>query len=76
MSVRLPTFKPRELVKLLKRAGFEETYQDSSHLYLQHHESGRTTCVPMHTGDVKRNLTLKILTKDCSLSIADVRRLV
>jgi predicted RNA binding protein YcfA (HicA-like mRNA interferase family) len=46
MSHRLPSFKPRDLVALLKRAGFTEEYQDSSHLYLRHPETRRTTCVP------------------------------
>jgi predicted RNA binding protein YcfA (HicA-like mRNA interferase family) len=36
MSVRLPSFKPRDLAALLKRAGFVETHQDSSHLFLRH----------------------------------------
>ena len=76
MSVRLPSFKPRELVALLKRAGFVEAYQDSSHLYLHHPATDRTTCVPMHLGDVKRNLVHKILFKDCGLTMRDVRKLL
>jgi mRNA interferase HicA len=76
MSVRLPSFKPRELVALLKRAGFEEVYQDYSHLYLRHISNQRTTCVPMHSGDVKRNLARKILLKDCGLTMRDVQKLL
>ena len=76
MSRRLPSFKPRELVALLKRAGFLPPYQDSSHLYLRHPSRGRTTCVPMHPGDVKRNLVHKILFKDCGLGLSEVRRLL
>jgi predicted RNA binding protein YcfA (HicA-like mRNA interferase family) len=76
MSVRLPSFKPRELVSLLKRAGFQEVYQDSSHLYLRHPAIQRTTCVPMHPGDVKRNLVLKILLDDCELTMQEVRKLM
>ena len=76
MSIRLPSFKPRELVALLKRGGFHEVYQDSSHLYLRHPDTGRTTCVPMHPGDVKRNLVRKILLKDCGLTMRDVQSLL
>jgi predicted RNA binding protein YcfA (HicA-like mRNA interferase family) len=76
MSVRLPSFKPRELVALLKRAGFKEVYQDSSHLYLRHSTTARTTCVPMHPGDVKRNLARKILFTDCGLTMREVQKLV
>ena len=75
MSVRLPSFKARELVALVKRAGLSETHQDSSHLYLQAAD-GRTTCVPMHPGDVKRSLVRKILFKDCQLTMTQVQQLL
>jgi predicted RNA binding protein YcfA (HicA-like mRNA interferase family) len=75
MSERLPSFKPRELIALLKRAGFQTVYQDSSYLYLRHPATGRTTCVPIHPGDVKRGLAMKILFKDCGLAMGDVKRL-
>ena len=76
MSIRLPSFKPRELVNLLKRTGYSEVYQDSSHLYLREPTSGRTTCVPMHSGDVKRNLVRKILFKDRGLTMKGVQKLL
>jgi predicted RNA binding protein YcfA (HicA-like mRNA interferase family) len=76
MSIRLPSFKPRELVALLKRAGFQQVHQDSSHLYLRHPTTGRTTCVPMHPGDAKRNLARKILLKDCGLTMQEVQELM
>jgi len=75
MSVRLPSFKPRGLVSLLKRAGFQEIHQDSSHLYLRHPTSGRTKCVPIHSGDVKRNLARNILLKDCGLTVGQIQKL-
>jgi len=75
MSGRLPSFKPRELVALLNRAGFRQVYQDSSHLYLEHSVSRRTTCVPMHTGDLKRGLVHKILLKDCGLTRKEIQKL-
>ncbi|HSV15662.1 MAG TPA: type II toxin-antitoxin system HicA family toxin [Tepidisphaeraceae bacterium] len=76
MSVRLPSFKPRDLIALLKRAGFEQVYQDSSHLYLRHPRTSRATCVPIHSGDVKRNLARKILLNDCALTISEVQKLL
>lgn len=76
MSGRLPSFKPRDLVALLKGAGFQVAYQDSSHLYLRHPASGRTTCVPIHSGDVKRGLVHKILFKDCGLGKDEVQKLL
>jgi predicted RNA binding protein YcfA (HicA-like mRNA interferase family) len=76
MSIRLPSFKPRELIALLRRAGYLEVYQDSSHLYLRHPLTGKTTCVPIHTGDVKRGLVRKILLKDCALTMRDIQKLL
>ncbi len=76
MSVRLPSMRPRDVVALLRRAGFVEVDQDSSHLYMRHASSGRTTCVPMHPGDVKRSLVRKILLKDAGLTVSEVRRLL
>jgi len=75
MSGRLPSFKPRDLMGLLRRAGYQIAYQDSSHLYLRHPGSGRTTCVPMHSGDVKRGLAHKILFKDCGLTMREIQEL-
>lgn len=76
MSIRLPSFKPRQLAAILRKAGFVETYQDSSHLFCRHPQSGRTTCIPIHSGDVKRGLAQKILFKDCAMSMQEVRRLI
>lgn len=76
MSNRLPSFKPRELISLLRRAGFQEVYQDSSHLYLRHPANDKTTCVPIHPGDVKRRLVRKILLKDCALTMKDIQKLL
>jgi predicted RNA binding protein YcfA (HicA-like mRNA interferase family) len=43
--------KAKEVLRKLKRAGFEERRQSGSHLVMRH-EDGRQTYLPMHTGDV------------------------
>jgi predicted RNA binding protein YcfA (HicA-like mRNA interferase family) len=58
---RLPTVTPRQVVRALKRAGFEEHHQRGSHLYLRHPESRRMTSVPMHPGDLPRGTLQAIL---------------
>jgi predicted RNA binding protein YcfA (HicA-like mRNA interferase family) len=58
---RLPSLKPRQLVRALKRAGFLKHHQTGSHLYLRHPESRRMTSVPVHSGDLKRGTTRAIL---------------
>ena len=58
---RLPTVKPRQVVRALKRAGFEKHHQRGSHVYLRHPETGRMTSVPMHPGDLPRGTLRAIL---------------
>lgn len=58
---RVPSVKPRELVKALKKIGFEEHHQKGSHLYLRHPERRQTVSVPIHPGDIPRGLLFAIL---------------
>jgi predicted RNA binding protein YcfA (HicA-like mRNA interferase family) len=67
---RLPTVTPRQVVRALKRAGFEEHHQRGSHLYLRHPESRRMTSVPMHPGDLPRG-TLRAILRQVQISPAD-----
>ena len=58
---RLPILKARDLIKILKKLGFEEMRQKGSHLFFQHRD-GRTTLVPIHGGeDIGRGLLRRIL---------------
>ena len=52
--------KAKEVLRKLKRAGFEESRQSGSHLVLRH-EDGRQTYLPMHTGDVPMGTFRSIL---------------
>jgi mRNA interferase HicA len=65
--MRLPTLKPREVVRVLKRAGFIETRQTGSHLMLRHPVTKKTIPVPMHARDIKRGLLMSII-KQANLS--------
>jgi predicted RNA binding protein YcfA (HicA-like mRNA interferase family) len=59
--VKLPLLSPQELIKILKRLGFEEARQRGSHKYLKHPD-GRATVVPVHSGrDIDRWLLKRIL---------------
>jgi predicted RNA binding protein YcfA (HicA-like mRNA interferase family) len=52
--------KAKEVLRKLKRAGFEERRQSGSHLVLRH-EDGRQTYLPMHSGDVPMGTFRSIL---------------
>jgi len=52
---------PREMVKLLKRNGFESISQNGSNVKLRNAETGRTVIVPYHSQDLKKGLEQAIL---------------
>jgi predicted RNA binding protein YcfA (HicA-like mRNA interferase family) len=47
---RLPILTAKELIKTLKKIGFEIIRQRGSHVFLAH-EDGRTTIIPVHPGE-------------------------
>jgi predicted RNA binding protein YcfA (HicA-like mRNA interferase family) len=58
---KLPLLSSIELIKILKKLGFEEIRQRGSHKYLKHPD-GRATVIPVHSGqDIGRGLLKKIL---------------
>ncbi|EKD80583.1 MAG: hypothetical protein ACD_40C00053G0010 [uncultured bacterium] len=58
--VRLPIFKPTELVKIAKKKGFVAIRQSGSHRIFKHPD-GRWTTIPIHTKTVGRGLASKII---------------
>ncbi|MDO4299734.1 MAG: type II toxin-antitoxin system HicA family toxin [Lachnospiraceae bacterium] len=52
---------PKEMVKLLKKNGFEEIGQNGSHVKLKNPETGRTVIVPYHSKDLKKGMEQAIL---------------
>lgn len=47
---KLPRITGKEIVKVLKRAGFSVIRIKGSHHFL-HHDDGRCTVVPIHSGE-------------------------
>lgn len=58
---KLPSLKPREIVKKLKRLGFIEHHQVGSHLTMKHPVTGKRAVVPMHLKDVKKGTLVSLL---------------
>lgn len=59
--MKLPLLSSQELIKILKKMGFEEIRQKGSHKYFKHSD-GRATVVPVHSNvDIGRGLLKKIL---------------
>ena len=61
--------KAKELLRFLRKHGYEETRQKGSHRILTHPTRAMLS-VPIHSGDVPRGLFLRIL-KDAGFSEDD-----
>ncbi|OGM59699.1 hypothetical protein A3A75_00965 [Candidatus Woesebacteria bacterium RIFCSPLOWO2_01_FULL_39_10] len=59
----MTSFKPKEVVKILRKLGFTEKRQKGSHLIMYNPNSNITIPVPMHSKDLKKGL-LKGIIKD------------
>ena len=58
---RLPTLNARQVIQALHRAGFERGHQRGSHLVFIHPLTEHSTTVPIHPGDLRRDLVRQIL---------------
>ena len=66
---KLKIITSTKMCKLLNKIGFLQERQKGSHRFFEHPD-GRTTVVPMHTGDLDRTLIRKIL-RDIDMSIEE-----
>lgn len=59
--MKLPLLSAEELIRILRKMGFDEIRQKGSHKYFKHPD-GRATVVPIHPRrDIGRGLLRKIL---------------
>ncbi|MEG1470241.1 MAG: type II toxin-antitoxin system HicA family toxin [Anaerovoracaceae bacterium] len=52
---------PMEMIKLLKKNGFEIVNQNGSHIKLKNSATNKQTIVPNHSGDMRKGLEQAIL---------------
>jgi predicted RNA binding protein YcfA (HicA-like mRNA interferase family) len=64
---KLPALSGKALIKVLKKAGFEEVRIRGSHHFLRH-QDGRCTVVPVHSGETIGKGLLSQILKDCEIS--------
>ena len=61
MSSQFPSVRARDVIRALKRLGFEEIRSKGSHMFFRHPD-GRTTLVPRHGAeDIGKGLLRCIL---------------
>ena len=62
----------REVIRILKKFGFEESRQKGSHVVLFNPSTNRRTVVPVHAGkDIKKPLLRSIIEDDVGVSIEE-----
>ena len=52
---------PKEMIKHLKKNGFEEIRQNDSHITMKNHTTGTSVVVPYHSKSMKKGLEQAIL---------------
>ena len=76
MSPRLPRITAFELLKALRRDGWQAIRQRGSHIALKHAiKKGRIT-VPNHSGIIIKPKTLETILKQAELTIDELRELL
>ncbi len=71
MSRKLPALTAEQMVRILRRHGFEPVRQSGSHMVLKAPD-GRRTTIPMHRGrDLGKGLLRQIM-HDASLTVDDL----
>ena len=76
MSDKLPRVTGEELVRALKRAGFVERGQRSSHLHLFREADRRRLVVPVHKGQGLPIGTLHAILRDAGIDTDEFRHLL
>ena len=75
MNPKLPVVTAKELIKALKRSGFNEFRQKGSHLTLIRDSDGKQVTIPVHSGKtIGKGLLSKIL-KEVGLTIEEFKKL-
>jgi len=69
MSPKLPSINARQLIRALKRAGFEEQRQRGSHPHLKRVSDGTRVTVPVHKGRSIPTGTLRAILRDADISV-------
>ncbi len=75
MRDKLPSVRPKDLIRVLQRIGFEVDHQSGSHVTLFRESDHRRVVVPMHNRDLGIGLLLKIIA-DAGLSRDEFKKLL
>ena len=72
---RLPRVAGTKVISALKKAGFFVARSRGAHHFLRHTD-GRTTVVPVHSGEVIRPTLLTKILRDCDITKEEFKELL
>ena len=76
MNPRTPRVRAKEVIRALRKLGFELRSQKGSHQKWVHPESGRRVIVSMHAGDIIHPKTLATIIEGTGLSVQEFNKLL
>ncbi|MSQ15560.1 MAG: type II toxin-antitoxin system HicA family toxin [Dehalococcoidia bacterium] len=76
MSERAPRITGRELLRALRRGGWEPVSQVGSHIHLKHHEHPGRVTVPAHATKVLKPATFSSILDQAGITIQELRELL
>jgi len=68
--VKIPVFKPKDVIKKFKRLGFVKDRQTGSHVILYHSKTRKRAVVPLHIKDLPKG-TLKTILNQTGINIEE-----
>ncbi len=68
---KYPVLKPREVVAILEKLGFQQVRERGSHRQFRHPD-GRSTTVPFHKGRDISPILLHQIAKDIGLTVEEL----
>ncbi|MBI4840008.1 MAG: type II toxin-antitoxin system HicA family toxin [candidate division NC10 bacterium] len=72
MSPRLPRVTAGQILRVLRRIGFEEVRSSGSHRILKN-AAGKRVTVPYHAGEILHPKVLQSILRDIDLSVEELR---
>lgn len=61
LEIQIMPLTPQEMIRLLKRNGFDEVSQNGSHKKMTNPKTKKTVIVPVHAKELKKGLEQAIL---------------
>ena len=67
---KLPSLKPKQVIKKFEKLGFVKDHQSGSHVILYHPNSKKRAVIPMHVKDVPKG-TLHAIIKQTGVTVEE-----